>query len=238
MSKHLKRSAAPRVWKVPRKTTQWVVRPNPGAHAMERGISLSYVLKDYLGFTDTTREARRVIGARKVLVDGKPVRDYKFIVGLMDVISMPDMKKHYRILIDKRNKLSLKEIDAQEAKFKLVRIENKTQVPGGKFQLNMHDGRNILIPKNKYKTGDVLKIEVPSQKIKDHYQFKEGNIVFMIGGAHVGDVSHLKEYEETKSPMPNLVTLEEGYNSIKDYAFIIGKKTPEITVLEGNIDAE
>jgi small subunit ribosomal protein S4e len=238
MSKHLKRTAAPRIWKVPRKTSTWVVRPNPGAHPLERGIAISYIVKDYLGLTDTTREARRVIGSRKVLVDNRPVRDYKFVVGLMDVISLPSMKKHYRVLIDKNGKLALKDIDAAEAKWKLVRIENKTQVKGGKFQLNLHDGRNILIPKNKYKTGDVLKIELPTQKIKDHFEFKEGNIAMMIGGAHVGDVSHLKDFEETKSPMPNLVTLDDGYNTIKDYLFIIGKKKPEISVLEGKIDEE
>ena len=57
MSKHMKRTAAPRKWKVPRKTTKWVVRPNPGAHPLDYGISISYIVKDYLGLTDTTREA-------------------------------------------------------------------------------------------------------------------------------------------------------------------------------------
>ena len=44
MSKHMKRTAAPRKWKVPRKTTKWVVRPNPGAHPLEYGISISYII--------------------------------------------------------------------------------------------------------------------------------------------------------------------------------------------------
>jgi small subunit ribosomal protein S4e len=238
MSKHLKRQAAPRTWKVPRKTSTWVVRPSPGAHPLEMGISISYIVKDYLGYTDSTREARRVIGNRKVMVDNKPVREYKHIVGLMDVISFPDLKKHYRVLIDRNGKLALKEINAAEAKWKLVRIENKTRAKGGRIQLNLHDGRNILLDKNKYSTGDVLKIEVPSQKIMEHFEFKQGNIGLMIGGAHVGYVSHLKDFEETKSPMPNLVTLEDGYNTIKEYLFIIGKKKPEISVLEGKIDDE
>lgn len=236
MSKHMKRQAAPTSWKVPRKTSVWVVKPNPGAHPIEKGLPLSYVLRDYLGLCDTTREARRVLGARKVLVDGRPVSDHKFPVGLMDVISFPSMKKHYRVLVDRSNRLALKEITADEAKWKLVRIENISVVKGGKFQLNCHDGRNILLDKNKYKSGHVLKIEVPAQKIKDAYEFKEGNIGLLIGGAHVGDVSHLESYEITRSPMPNLVTMKDGYNTIKDYVFIIGKKTPEIAVLGDKIE--
>ena len=45
-----------------------------------------------------------------------------------------------------------------DAKWKLHRIENKTIVKGKKVQLNLHDGRNIIVGKDEYKSGDVLKI--------------------------------------------------------------------------------
>ena len=38
-SNHLKRLAMPRSWPLPRKTTVWVTRPTPGAHALELCIS-------------------------------------------------------------------------------------------------------------------------------------------------------------------------------------------------------
>jgi small subunit ribosomal protein S4e len=112
-----------------------------------------------------------------------------------------------------------------------VRIENKTIVPGGKIQLNLHDGRNILIDKNKYKTGDVLKLGLPEQKIQTSYNFEAGNIAMLIGGHHVGEYSTISKYEEIKSPKPNIVYFDD-FSTIKDYVFVVGQEKPEITVLD------
>ncbi len=232
MSLHQKRISAPKSWPIEKKTRKWIVRPSPGPHPYDRSIALTVILTDYLKYADTTREARRIIGARKVLIDGKPARDYKRGVGLMDVISLPASKEHFRVLVDHRGKIRLNRISADEAKFKLARIENKTTVKGGQCQLNLHDGRNIVLKKDKYKTGDVLKIEVPSQKIKGHIPFKEGSLVMMIWGKHVGQLASISEYEVIRNPLPNIVKFEEGFSTIKDYVFVIGTKTPEIATLE------
>ena len=69
----------------------------------------------------------------------------------------------------------------EEIEFKLCRIENKTVVNGGQIQLNLHDGRNILVRLNDptnaeediYKTKDVLKIAIPSQEILERIEFQE-----------------------------------------------------------------
>lgn len=233
--KHLKRVAAPRAWKIPRKTSVFIVKPNPGAHPLERGIALSIVVKDYLKLADTTTEARMIIGKRMVQVDGRPVHDYKFCVGLMDVITLPKTHKNYRVLIDQRGQLRLKDISAEEAKWKLTRVENKRTIRGKKFQLNLHDGRNIVTQESVHKTGDVLKIELPTQKILDAYQFKQGNLAYMIGGRHVGQVSSVVKFESAKNPEPVVVTLSDGYNTIKDNLFIIGNKSPELSLLDGVI---
>ena len=100
MKKHLKRLAAPRSWPLPRKTQKWVVRPSPGPHPQEWAIPLGVVLRDILGHCDTGREAKRIIGSREILVDGKPVTSHKHPVGLMDVVSVPAVKEHYRFLLD------------------------------------------------------------------------------------------------------------------------------------------
>jgi len=52
-----------------------------------------------------------------------------------------------------------------DAEWKLCRIQNKTIVKGKKVQLNLHDGKNKLVEKDEYKTGDVLK-NFFSKKIK------------------------------------------------------------------------
>ena len=181
---------------------------------------------------DSSREARRIIGNRDVSVDMKPTRDFKRPLGLMDTISIPKAKEHYRVLLDRKGRLRIVRIDETEATWKLVRIEDKTTLRGGRIQLNCHDGRNILIPKNRYRTGDVLKIELPSQKIISDIPLVKGNLAIIINGAHVGEISPVSKLEVTRDPKPNLVKMSDGFSTIKDYVFVVGTKEPVITIPE------
>jgi small subunit ribosomal protein S4e len=234
MSKHLKRLASPRSWAIPRKTTKWVVKPSAGPHSVEYALPLLMAVREFLNLAKTNAEARRIIGNGDILVDGTIVRNYKFPLGLMDVISIPKINLHYRVLLDRRGKLTFVKISKDEAKWKLVRIENKNTVRGGKTQLNLHDGRNILLDKNKYKTGDVLKLGIPGQKIQKSYTFGPGNIAMLIGGSHIGEFETISKYEEIKNPKPNIVFFED-FSTIKNYVFVVGQEKPEITVPDVSI---
>lgn len=246
VKRHLKRLAAPKTWLIERKTHKWVVRPRPGPHPLERCLPLLLIVRDILGYADTAREARRIISSGKILVDGVPRKDYKFPVGLMDVLSIPDMGEHYRVLLDERQSITLVRIDEEEARYKLCRIDNKTTVKGGHIQLNLHDGRNILVrvsdPTNPvediYRTGDVLKIEVPSQRILDHIRMEKGNLAMIIGGKNTGRIGIFEELVVLRSPSPNVAILRDVRDGseirvIKPYVFMIGREKPEITIPGG-----
>ncbi|KAA0006909.1 MAG: 30S ribosomal protein S4e [Thermoplasmata archaeon] len=222
---HLKRFSAPETWRIARKVKKWAIRPSPGPHPVERSLPLAVVIRDYLKLADSLREAKKIIAARKILVDGKGRRDYKFPCGLMDVVSIPDIDEHYRILFDSKGHLRLVKIDSEEAKWKLSRIENKTTVKGGKLQLNLHDGRNIITEENNYNTGDVLKISLPEQEIMEKIPLEKGYLALVIGGTHTGEIAEIEEIVVTKSPMPNIVKLK-GFSTIKPYVFPIGKDKP------------
>ena len=225
MTAHLKRLKAPRTWRIERKVAKWTVKPSPGPHPIERSIPLLLVVRDFLKLADTGKEARKIIAAREILVDGKARRDYKFPCGLMDVISIPKINEHYRILFDRRGVLQLVKIDEERAKWKLCRIENKTMVRGGKIQLNLHDGRNIVVEENSYKTGDVVRISVPEQEILEVIPMEKGYLAMITGGRHTGQIAEIEEVIVTRSPMPNIVKLK-GFSTIKPYVFPIGKDKP------------
>ncbi len=232
MKKHLKRLPAPRSWAIPRKTDFWVVKPSPGPHPIERSVPLALLLRDMLRVCDTAREARYILNERSVKVDGRVVTDPKFPVGLMDVLSLEETKSHYRMLVDTRGRLTLVPIDAAETKWKLCRIEDKTTVRGGKIQLHLHDGRNVLLPKDAYKTGTTLKISVPDQKVLGHYELKEGVATLITGGQHVGEVAHVLQVQLTRNPRANVVSFKEGFSTDIDKVFVIGKEAPEVKVPE------
>lgn len=232
MKKHLKRRAAPLPWHTTKKTDIWITRPRPGPHPMEVGVPLQVVIRDMLGYCDTATEARKIIGGREILVDGKVVTDYKRPIGFMDVLSIPKTKEHFRVVLDSKGHLQLSPITKDRAKWKLVRIEDKTMVKGGRIQLNLHDGRNILLKKDQYKTKDVLKIELPSQKILDSFSFSSGNMAVVMGGRHAGEMAPIKSTEVTRSPKPNYVQFAKGFSTIQNYVFVVGKKDPEIALFK------
>lgn len=127
--------------------------------------------------------------------------------------------------------LQYRPISADEASWKVCRIEGKTTIKGGRTQLNLHDGRNILVDdpsKDAYSTGDSLKISLPDQKVVEHIRFAEGTRCYLIGGAHVGSTAEVTEYVEKRSSMPNEVQFD-GFGTVARNVFAIGDASMPLT---------
>ena len=234
MSKHLKRLNAPRSLRLNRKENKWTVKPSPGPHPLHSAIPLGLVVRDYLNLCDTLREAKRVITNGEILVDMVKRKDYKFPCGFMDVISIPKMKKYYRILFDQAGKLTFVPISSKETEWKLCRIEGKTIVNGMKTQLNLHDGNNKLVKKDEYKTGDVLKLSLKDKKISDVYPLAKGSISMIIGGSHIGQMANVQDLEIIQSSKSNIAKMKgvNEFSTHQEYIFPIGKTKPEILLPE------
>jgi small subunit ribosomal protein S4e len=168
-------------------------------------------------------------------VDGRVVSDTGFPVGLMDVVSMPKVGLHFRMMIDRKGKFRLVKLAAGKETWKLCRIEGKTTVPGGKTQLNLHDGRSVLVGKDSYKVGDVVKLEVPSQKILDTYKLAKGSYAIITSGSSVGELEVIEEYLVQRTIAPNLVKFRDGKLTVKDNVFVVGSKGPEVELPEASI---
>ena len=94
----LKRKPAPRFWPIHRKELPWIVKPSSGSHSLQNCLPLTLVLRDILGVAQTRKEGKFILAQGKVQVNGKVRKKDDFPVGLMDVISMPDANKYYRIM--------------------------------------------------------------------------------------------------------------------------------------------
>ncbi|MEM0173711.1 MAG: 30S ribosomal protein S4e [Sulfolobaceae archaeon] len=218
---HITRFEAPFFLAISKKEYKWTVRASPGPYKLSESIPLAIFLRDYLKIATTLREARRIIAERKVLVDGKIRTDYKFPVGRMAVVSIPAVHEYYRVIPHPVKFLWPIKITSEEAKYKYVRIMNKTIVKGGLLQLNLEDGRNILVPKEKFSeynlpTLTTLKIELLSQNIIDVFPLKEGSYAIIIGGKNVGIHGIIKsiQYAKYKRKKYSIVTLETKDNKI------------------------
>jgi len=237
MSKHLKRLNTPRTVQVHRKERKWTIRASPGAHALSAALPLGLLIRDYLNLCDTRREAKRILSNGEVLVDGIIRKSPKFPVGFMDVITFPKTKKQYRIVYNRRGRLTLVDITTSEAEWKLRRIENKTSLRGNSTQLHFHDGANCIVKEDTYTTGDVVKFTFKDKKISSVYPRKQGSISLIIGGSHVGELATIDAIDIIASSKPNEVKMkgEIEFQTLERYVFPIGKNKPVISIPEVSV---
>jgi small subunit ribosomal protein S4e len=227
----MKRLAMPRSWPLPRKTSIWVTKAAPGAHTLELCMPVVVVIRDILGYAKSAREVRHILHNNLVSIDGRICKDSRRGVGFMDVLTLGE--ENYRCIVDQKGILRYRQISKKEAETKVCRINGKTTIKGGKTQLHLHDGRNILTDDaGEYNTGDSLVLALPSQEIKEHIRFSDGIKCYLTGGAHVGEFAEVSEYIVKRSSMPNEVQFAD-FGTVISNVFAIGKqKLPSTEVVE------
>ncbi len=243
--KHVKRKPAPKIWPIHRKEAVWTLKPKPGPHPLSRCIPLALIVRDILQFAKTRKEAKTIISQEKIKVNGKVQREERFPAGLMDVISIPDIEKVYRVLPSEKG-FFLHPIESEEAEFKLCRIEDKTVVKGGHVQLNLHDGTSALIRVNNpkkpeedvYQTLDTLKLSIPDRENLGHMKLTVGAPAIIIGGKNIGKYGKITAIEEKPSQKRRdlLVTIEDKngnqFQTILNFIFVLGDTEPSISLPE------
>jgi small subunit ribosomal protein S4e len=233
MSDHLKRLRAPDSWHIPKKTNKFITKTVPGPHNANAMPAVVW-LRDHMGFVQNLKEAKQVLSQKDVIINGRPCQDPKMGIGIFDIISMPKIGKHYRVLRDKKGRHKTIEIDAESAKTRLAKIKGKTTAPGGMVQLNLRYGANIIAD-NRFKPGDSVVISLQPEdrfSIIDHFPFAVGNMAMIIGGRHSGKIARITGIHKVAGSVPNRVSLEETtgsrFDTISDYIYMVGRETPAL----------
>ncbi|PIY60250.1 hypothetical protein COY95_02775 [Candidatus Woesearchaeota archaeon CG_4_10_14_0_8_um_filter_47_5] len=147
----------------------------------------------------------------------------------MDTLEIRDAQLCYRGIIDTHNHLLFVPIPQKEALLKPCKIVGKKTLRKGKVQLNLNDGRNIMVEKDTYSTGDTLLLELPGQKIHDHFTLEKGAYVYLDGGKHTGRTGIVEKIDGNV-----LYFKPEGENTLietkKAFAIVLGKGTSAITL--------
>jgi len=240
MSNHLKRLVAPGSWHIPKKVQKFVMKTAPGPHNAG-ALPVGGWLREHIKVAENASEVRKILHQRDVIVNGRACRNPQMGLGVFDNVSIPKLGKNYRIQLDKRGNLVAVEISAESAKTRLCKVRNKTTIRGGKVQLNLAFGANILAD-NTYKAKDsiVVTLGVDGEdrfRIVDHFPFAEGNVAMIVGGKHSGKVGRIVDIIKTAGAVPNRVILMddaagERFETIEDYVFMVGRSAiaPELEV--------
>ena len=216
-----KRQMVPPTVMIPRKTYFWSATPSTGKHNRKSSVALLTVLRDYAKLGDKEREITRILAAGEVKVDGRVTKERRTAVGFMDVISIPSIKKIYRVIYDNKGRLTIRQESEKNSEIKPMKVMKKVITTGGKIQLSFHDGQNILTDDKGIHPGDVLIMKMPEKEIKEIIKMQPGNKVFLTGGSHVGKIATVKKIEIKESSHANLVHFQEDFSTVTDYAFPI-----------------
>jgi small subunit ribosomal protein S4e len=178
----------------------------------------------------------KILSERQVLIDGKVRRDSRFPIGLMDVVQLPTINRSYRILLDRRGRLTPHEIPQAEASFKLCRVARKVFVRGNQVQLTFHDGKTLVGEFQEFRPRDVVKVALPELKAVERLPFEKDALALVTGGKNVSKVGKIVEIKLIEGTYPNIVTLQASdgstFQTPDGYVFVVGKEKPLISLQE------
>lgn len=237
-SKKLKRLAAPRTYKIPRKIYKWSVKTMPGPHPAEQSIPVAVLLRDVLGIVKNLREVKYVLRRGYLKLDGTIIREYRYPVGLMDVIELVPTNEFYRILPDTVGYLRPKKISGDEVVLKPLRIKNKIMIKGSNIQLTTHDGRNFVVSKDSelysLKPGDTILFKYDSKEIIGWFRMEPGTYALIVWGRKRGVSGKIVNIWKPHPLKQKMVAIEIDsnvlYETVFDYVFPVGKEEPVISI--------
>ncbi len=192
---HTKRPAVKKTWPIKRKGTKFIVVPR---NNKKNGIPLLIVMRDILKLVKNRKELKRILNKREIKVNGKIIRDEKYSLLLFDVVSIEKVRKNYRVVISKKGKIKIEEASEEEKDKKISKIIGKKILKKAKKQINLSDGRNILV-KEDMKIGDSVVFNFVEKKIEKILPLKSGAEVLIIKGKHLGEKGKIEKIEGDKA---------------------------------------
>lgn len=224
MTRHQKRLSVPNSWPVERKTETFTVKAGAGPHG-EAGVPLVVLLRDVLGYVDSTKEARYALNNDSILVNGDAISDEQRPIGMFDILAFPERGEYFRVFPDEGGRLALTSIDEEAAGSRLGKITNKTVVPGGAVQLTLHDGTNVRVDADAdYETNDSIVVDNETKEIVAHFEYEEGALVTAVAGQHAGQIGEIDAIDVTLGSGENTVSVaadDGGYETVEEYVVVI-----------------
>jgi small subunit ribosomal protein S4e len=229
--KKIKALNAPRIIQINRKSETWTIRTRAGTHKSEDSIALGIVLRNYIKLANTIKEAKTILINGELKVNGKIIKDYRFGVGLFDVITLLKQKKSYRATLDTKRRLQFTELK-EDSNEKISKVKYKILTKKG-IQITTNDG--YIFINDKAKVGDSLKIKIPENKIESVLPLKEGSLVYITKGKHCAQVGTIQEIIAGTARKDKLVKLEhkgKKFETIANNVIVIGEKEAVISDLK------
>lgn len=201
---HLKRQAAATNLPIKRKGTTYIARAflNP-----YNSVPLLIALRDMLKLVRTRKELKKMIKLGLLKINGRVARDYRDSINIFNIL---EADKKYLLTILKTGRFAFEEANSHD---RLCKVIGKKLLSGGKIQLNLHDGTNLL-------SNDKINIEdsvylSQENKIKKHLSLEKGAKIFVMSGKYRGFKGVVSGLDKTKA----VVNLKDKEGPVELSAF-------------------
>jgi len=189
---HQKRLTISKLWPIPRKGNTFIAVANNNKNT---GIPVIIAMRDILGHVQTKKELKKIILEGKVEVNGHKIKDERYSLLLYDILGLPGLKKYYRVSLSPLRKIAFEEANEKDAGIKISKVISKKTLSKGTIQINLRDGRNLLV-KDKIDVGNSVIINLKDKKIEKVLPIKEKSEVLVIKGKHLGNKGKIISIED------------------------------------------
>ena len=196
---HIKRKTIGNFWPIPKTGDKWMAVPT---HNQRNSMPLMIVARDILGIVKSKKELKKILNEKKIIINGKIVKETNYPLGLFDSISLPVMKKQYKVVL-KNKRFDFVEVSEKQSESRIYRVIGKRLLGAKKIQINLSDGRNLLTSE-KIAVGDFVIMNNLKNKIEKIISLKKDVEVLVIAGKHTGKSGKIKEI------------VKEGENSVAE----------------------
>lgn len=211
---------SPAYYAISKKHNKYTTKQTCGKHSKERSIPLLLFIRDKLNLSDRKVEIIKIIKQGFIRVNGKIIKDYRFPIGLNDIINIDKLNKSYKVSIDTKSHFAFEEIKGNETLSRICKVIRKYKVKNDIIMIGLHDGTNIKGSKDINVNDSV--IITNDKKISKVLALKKNAKCFIISGVHVGNIGTLNEIKNLENKKQVIIKKEnnEFETSLKNIMII------------------
>jgi small subunit ribosomal protein S4e len=158
----------------------------------------------------------------------------------MDIVQIEGIPQVYRALPKPNRGLVLSPAQDKEAAYKICKIVGKQNIPGGKLQYSLHDGRTLLSAGKDTRpggeelaVGGAIQLSFPIQKIVRYVPFQVGALGLVIDGrnqGYYGKITSITPGTYARRKIVRIETGAQGFETPAEYVIPIGTDAPLVTL--------
>ncbi len=154
---------------------------------LREAVPVVIAIRDMLNLAKTAKEVREMIKQKKLKVNGRMVVELNESIQLFHIL---EADKAYQLSLSPAGRFIFVETKAKD---RLAKILGRSLISGGKIQIHLHDGTNI-IGKKEHAVQDSLYLDISNKPVK-HVAFGKGSKVFATAGKYIGQEGKIVSYE-------------------------------------------